>query len=365
MSKKRKLFTYSLFPILLIGLIACLGRGHNLRKVNTEVVVQQQSAVEGARSPASAYVEGAETVIIGNRFDITNKNSLDDSEGFIQEGAWFQDELKGYDGTISRYSNDPTAQSIYLTNDLGDSTYCVWLYRVTSPDATESAFVDIFDGTEQIGVATVDMSLETSRKGWYPLGEFSFTNEQQTKVIIYKGVEDLQKLRADEVRFSRLEENEDCQGKKYVDADKEALIFAKPIDEKSYTSNDGYREYGEWKGSKLKGYQGRQVRMSEDEYAYAMYSFMPKENDYCLSIYRVTTIGGLSNAKITIFQEDIEVFSTLVNYNMDSGKSGWYSLGKQSFSPDEMVSVILERDPLDIGILLTDAVRIYQSEKCN
>ncbi|TGD46438.1 hypothetical protein [Halobacteriovorax sp. Y22] len=362
MSKFRKLFTYSLIPISLIVLIACLGRGHNLRTTSSEVVKTNEGAMAVDRSPASTYVEGVESLTIGNYFDITNDNSKEDTDGFIQEGAWFQDELRGSGGSISRYSVDPTAQSIYLTDQLGDSTYCIWLYRVTSPDATESAFVDIFDGTEQIGVASVNMSLPTDRKGWYPLGEFTFTNEQEAKVIVYKGIEDLKKLRADEVRFSRLEENEDCQGRKYVNVNKEAVIFAKGMDEKSFTSNDGYREYVDWQESNLKGYQESTVRMSEDEYAYAIYSFIPKNRNYCIDIYRVTTIGGLSNAKVTVFQEDIEIFSRLINYNMKSGKGGWYPLGKQSVEPDTMVSVILERDPLDIGILLSDAVRIYE---CN
>ncbi|MFG1500773.1 hypothetical protein ABMA70_11265 [Halobacteriovorax sp. XZX-3] len=360
--KKRKVFTY-LFPLLaIVILVACLGRGHNLRKIRSEMISDQSLNV-GTRAPASTFVEGEEEVVIGNFFDITQKNSLDDTVGFIQEGNWFQDTLKGYQGSISRYTNDPGARAIYVTDLLGDSTYCIWYYRVPSMNATDNAIIDIFDGVEEIGLANFSLRLQSSEKGLYPLGEFSFTSGQESRVILSKGAEDPLLLRADEVVFKKLGDYEDCQGIIYKDLDESATIMAKAVDQKTFKGTDGYREYGDWVNSKLKGADGNIVRMSEDEYAYSTYNFMPSRTNYCLQVYRPTIVGALSNVKVSIFQEDVEIFSTFVSYNMQSSKSGWVNLGKHEVEADKVVTVIFERDPLDIGLLLSDAVRFIQLSK--
>ncbi|MFG1503365.1 hypothetical protein [Halobacteriovorax sp. ZH5_bin.2] len=365
--KKRRVFTI-LFPLLaIIILVACLGRGHNLRKIRSEIIVDQSLSVN-SRVPASTFIEGEEEVVIGNFFDISRPNSLDDSVGFIQEGNWFQDTLKGYQGSISRYTNDSSARAIYTTDLLGDSTYCIWYYRVPSMNATDNAIVDIFDGVEEIGLANFSLRLPSNEKGLYPLGEFSFTSGQESRVIISKGAEDPLLLRADEVIFKKLGDYEDCQGMIYKELDESATIVAKAVNQKTFKGTDGYREYGDWVDSKLKGAQGNSVRMSEDEYAYSTYNFMPKRSDYCLQIYRPTVVGALSNVKVSIFQEDVEIFTTFLSYNMPEAKSGWVGLGKHEFKENEVVTVIFERDPRDIGLLLSDAVRlsiVSKDKNCN
>lgn len=363
--KKNEVFSYLFTFLILFVLTGCLGRSHNLRKISSVNTVDEQEQLELPTSVELEFVDGAKTVIIGNYFDISNRDSRDDSPGFIQEGNWFQDTMTGSGGSVTRYSKDPGARAIYTTDLLGDSTYCIWIYRVASPDATKNLIVDIYDGTEQIGLGSIDLSLVANRSGWYPFGEYTFSNGQESKVILSKGFEDEALLKVDEVRFERLEENYDCYGKTYADLSDEKVVFAKGLDEKTFRAVEGYREYGVWENSTLKGYKGNKTRMSEDEYAYVVYNFMPRNESYCLDIYRVTTVGALSNVRVGVFQEDAEIFSTLVSFNMKPEKSGWYKLGKQSVDKDEIISVIIERDPQDIGLLLSDAVRFYRAQNCD
>ncbi len=369
--KMSKLFTITAIPLVLLGLYACLGRGHNLRKLSSVETKPVGSQVEAERAPASiTYIEGIERVVIGNYFDITQGSQTklkDDSSGFIQEGNWFQDKLKGSQNSISRFTNDPSARAIYVTDALGDSTYCLWVYRVTSKDATTSAQVDIFDGAEQIGIASFSLAADESMRGWFPLGEYSFTHGQESRVIISKSVEDESILRADEVKFEKIDESHDCQGLVYTPLDDSATILPKEVNPKTFAGVDGYREYGDWENSTLVGFNSNRVRMSEDEYAYVSYNFLPTRTSYCLEVYRVINSDALSNVKVSVFQEDTEVFSSYINYKPEKeGKvaTGWFSLGKLNFEEAKMISVIFEREPLDIGLMLSDAVRLYSSDKC-
>lgn len=319
-------------------------------------VISNNDTVTGA-------ILGAKRITIGNKRNenITGKKKKD-SKGYFQEGTWSQSSLSGFKDSISRYSSDPMAQVTYLTSKLGNARYCVSVFRMTHPNSIDKASYDIWSGQNKIETIEITHALSAGQKGWYHLGEFNFKANADSSVVLSRSAASNNGfLRADEIRFKRLDRsNIDCHGKKYSTLKKRKIIDNRFDASNSSTKKNisSYRESGFWEQSSLSGYRNTISRFSRDESAFVTYGFKPQQDNYCLSIYRVTHPNSSEEVVISMIQDGQIIFEQTIDYRLNASEKGWIKLDRIDVTPNLGLTVKIERANLDGKILRADAVKL-------
>ncbi|OUR98660.1 hypothetical protein A9Q84_04380 [Halobacteriovorax marinus] len=309
---------------------------------------------------------GKKRVIIGNFKNFNDQSSKKDSKGYSQVGTFEQSSLSGFKNSISRYSVDTSAAATYQTHKLGEAKYCVSVFRVTHPNSESDTLIELFEDEQSVSTQNVNYALDTQAKGWFHLGEFNFEGFKKVEVKISRGTNSNGGvLRADEVRFLKMREGYDCRGKIYKTVKKNAVIDNKYDGAAAKPKRDsvGYREFGEWHKSSLRGFKNSVSRYSRDANAYVTYSAKVTGQSYCLKIFKVTHPNSVSEAKITISQEDHILDEQVLDYSDDVNKLGWFTLGNFQFDRTKPVVVKIERYGDDQGVLRADALR-FRSKSC-
>ena len=312
--------------------------------------------------PVTPVVEGKKRVIISNRKDESDASSKKDSNGYGQVGTWSQSVLTGYRDSISRYSSDPAAEVTYTANKVSSARYCVSVYQVTHPNSISEAKYEIFDDAALLETKNLNPKRGEAEKGWAHLGIFSFPSEVG-KVILTRGDSaDGGVLRADEVRFKRLNDGADCFGVMYKVVKNNTLIDNRKDVNDSTSKKDttGYRESGSWEQSTLPGFRDMISRYSRDESAFVTYQAkIFEDKDYCLKFFKVIHTNS-SAIEVSIAVNDVVLQAT--DHDLTTGEKGWESLGVHSFQADDIVKVKIKRvDDSDGKVLRGDAVRFLSN----
>lgn len=318
---------------------------------------QQEEQQEQTNSP-----QGKKSLIIGNYAPdekVAGQKYKKDSKGLVQQGPWTQSSLPGFKDSISRYSFDDQAQVSYQATAL-EGRYCLSIYRVTHPNSSAKALWSVIKNQELVQAIPVAHNIDQTLSGWYYLGEFEFSFNDDISVVLSRAQGFAGALRSDEVRFVRLKEGHDCQGviSKKI---KRSGIIDNLSDEnavKKKKDSAGYRQSGNWQQSSLAGFKSIS-RYSLDPDAHVSYKASLQETQYCISIYRVTHPNSTTHAKWEVLLGQTKLISTLVDHRFNNDQSGWYSLGSiQLLSPGEIqVSLSYPKDLAKDGYLRADAVR--------
>lgn len=307
---------------------------------------------------------GKKRVIIGNFKDATDPSSKKDSKGYSQAGVFQQSSLSGFKKSISRYSRDEFAEVSYKTKKLGEAKYCVSVFRVTHPNSESDTSIELLESNQRIHFQSANYALNEQSKGWLHLGQFNFQKNKEVEVKISRGENSNGGvLRADEVRFLKMRDGYDCRGKIYKTVKKNAIIDNRydPLAEKPKRDSIGYREFGEWHKSSLKGFKDSISRYSRDASAFVTYSAKVTGQSYCLKIFRVTHGNSVREARVTISQENQILDEQILDYT--DVAPGWFTLGNFNFDRTKPVVVKVERHNDDMGVLRADALR-FRSKAC-
>lgn len=322
----------------------------------TDQPVEESLPTEGgddAEEEASVVTE--EKLIrsrtIGNR-------ARRDHKGYEQIGTWSDSRISGHRGSVSRYSQDQTA-SVQYTTFLSSTNYCVSVYRITHPNSTDKALVEVQSGSDYLSVQTVNHRLPEDQKGWIHLGVYPFQKDQEARVTVSHHPESNGGiLRADEVRFKRVRPGFDCQGRVAKKIGKKGVI-----DNRSRATS-GYREQGTWQTSSLPGYRGKISRYSHGGQASATFTALTQAGDYCVSLFRVTHPNSTTALRVTVSEGQER--GLLADIVLDSSaaveETGWVEVGTVSLSGESAAVVKIQRDESDggRGVLRADAVRFVR-----
>lgn len=328
----------------------------------------QSIADEGTQGLEPSPSDGDSSDLIAGKANITirtkQSNALpvdtNKEHGFMFSGTWEESSLQGDKDTMSHYSSDPMAEATYLTDKVGNMPYCLWAYRMTHPNSTTTAKFSIFDDTDKLGDVVIDQKLAAEAKGWHPLGIYTFST-MKAKVVLSYGNSTNGFLRADDFRFKRVKEGNDCFGKIYRTVKKSAVIDNKLNKKGKLKSTAGYREVGTWEESVHKGFKDSISRYSYEDDAKATYTFKMKEDaTLCLRLFRVTDPNSSKNVSIDmIINESLSNTFTL-DYSLNTSEKGFVSLSQQSFSKDDVIQFVVRKAQADGKVLRADAVQMTQ-----
>lgn len=335
----------------------------------TEAPENNQSDVPtNAPSPESPIVAGKKLVTIGNYSDSLSLSPRrkNDSKGYQQFGLWQQSSLPGHKNSISRYSDDPSATVNYSTNDIGTGRYCVSVYRVTHENSTDKAHWTLKEGEEILHEVELAYNRPNQFSALVPLGVFHFAGGKNVSLKIERAVQaNSGLLRVDEVIFKKMAEDQDCYGKIFTIIKHNALIDNKnDVNGAVHKKDDpGYRQFGEWKQSSLPGHRGLISRYSEDSEAFVTYQARVKNEEYCISLFKVLHPNRTSSAVVEIFSENQSIYAGNFSLHGDNSESGFEQIGHFTFPVNSLVTVKVSKESQATGILSADAVR-FQKGQC-
>ena len=92
--------------------------------------------------------------------------------GYSESGIWYQSSLKGYNGTESRYSQNPGA-SVQWNPNINSGTYKVSVFNIGSNSDPKTKVVIAHNGITD--TKTINF-LNSSLNNWYDLGTYNFSS---------------------------------------------------------------------------------------------------------------------------------------------------------------------------------------------
>ena len=308
---------------------------------------------------------GIKKLIIGNK--VNKKGKMTDDPGYFQEGLWWQSSLPGYKNSISRYSDDSYAKVKYETDKLG-GRYCLSVYRVAHPNSTRHAHykLKVENDLAPLLDLEVNQALPTHNSGWLSIGIININYLKRVSLELTFGNQNVDGyLRADEIRFYRLDEDTDCEGKIYKKINVKGVIDNK--NDVNLTSNikkddDGYREEGIWQQSSLLGFNNTISRYSSDPSAFVSYTAKVGGGTYCLQLFRMAHPNSSKNVKIEFFKNENQLTSLVqkVDLSLPSLQTGWINLGDKNFNTNDLVKLKISNSAPGSGFLRADAVRFIR-----
>jgi hypothetical protein len=304
---------------------------------------------------------GKKTIVIANRADENVGKPKKDSAGYEELGVWEQSRILGFKNRISRYSSDPLASVTYTSDKVKQSRYCLSVYRMTHANSIDKALYQIIDDENPLAEKTIDHRADETEKGWYNLGEHSFSSGVAKVVLTRSDDAGAGVLRADDIRFRRLEEGFDCQGKVVRVVKKHAVLDNRKDENNTSSKRDtnGYRQQGSWSQSVISGYKGKISRYSFERDASAHYYAQVTEPEYCVRFYRVTHPNSSKLVSITIKVNGVARDEKQYDYALAVDQKGWVAFGNYSFSKDDQVEVIIKKaGAADDDVLRADALQL-------
>lgn len=92
--------------------------------------------------------------------------------GYLETGNWYQSSLKGYNGTASRYSQNPGA-SVQWNPNINSGTYKVSVYNIGSNSDPKTKVVIAHNGIAETKTFNL---LNSSLNNWFDLGTYNFSS---------------------------------------------------------------------------------------------------------------------------------------------------------------------------------------------